>query len=1065
MNTDDFIKKVNDTDYNLKVNTGIIKQFKTMANKFPERKCVCFNDTSYTYKEFDIITDRLASYLKKNGAKAGDIIAIYQNRDEKFLISMFAILKLNATYIPLEKIYPSGRVSNILKLCKAKYVLTDENVTFNFYSKIIFLPEISELPNDYSFEFNEIDPYNSAYIIFTSGSTGTPKGIEIMQPGIVNLAIAMFDTIFENKSSCKNIAVISPFVFDASVGQIYTALLCGCTLDIIPDDVKMSYEKLDEFFLSRQIDCVEITPTRLNAQIQYYEQNKTLKYFPPVIISAGEALNISLAKRFFCFDKLKSVKIYDFYGPTECTVYCTYKEINYDNINSLDAIPIGKPINNTKVYVLDEHLNPCPIGVKGELYISGIGLSKGYITSKDNDNINKNSFIDNPFDSWGKLYKTGDICAFSENGDLLYFGRKDDQIKIHGFRIELSEIEELFRKLDGVTQAKAIVVNDNDEDKIVLYYTFSKSLNIKLIREYLKENLPYYMIPSYVVPTDNFKCNLNGKLDKSALCDYHDFSFFKQDDVSYTNDDLFINEFIDICKSSLGKDNITASDNFVCCGGTSLDILKINTILYQNYDILLSVSDFFECDNFYELAQKCKTKINSVATNKTNIIESKIKNVPASKFQQTLINCEKISAENRKLGYKDIDNINIISLVESNIKYDIKKLKYALSKVINRHDIFKASFKSIDRKTYMILNENCNGYFNIEYVKNINEINYKNYFSMFDISKPPLFKITLFIDKSDNQTLLIDIHHAIFDHISTSIFLNDLFAFYFDKPLPDIKIPLFDYLYQIENMSFDKEKKFWNKYLQDRKLVVPLSYDKEKEFFKFRKGNHTTYENTIIDGNTTNKLRKICSKTGITEYHLLFNILALCLGHIEKKDDLFISTLVSGRNNIKLKAMPYIYLFTKIVPIRFKINSEEHFLDFLKKQNKSFNEVLENSVLDIEDVYRTMSFKDIVKGRLTCMLFNYVEECKLNLPDINIKTTDLAGSPDTLPMYIIAVPKENYINLNIKYMDNLYTKEKIKTFVHNYLKTIELSIYCLENNKKISDLFNMLDENLNTITI
>lgn len=1061
MDINDLLEKINNTNMDLGQNIGIIKSFKKTVNSFPQRICIRYKDIFYTYKKFDEITDKLALYLKAKGVKKGDIVAIYQNRSENFLISIFAILKLNATYLPLEKIYPKGRINNILQMCKAKFLVSDENVAFDFDGSVIFLPKICDLTSEKNFEFEEILLYNSAYILFTSGSTGTPKGIEIMQSGIVNLSISLFKTIFNSQSKCKNIGLISPFVFDASVGQIYTALLSGYTLDIVPDDVKMSYEKLDEFFFSRKIDSVEITPTRLSAQIQYYEKKQIINYFPPVIISAGEALDNSLAKRFFSFDKLKTVKIFDYYGPTECTVYCTYKEINYNNIKLLETIPIGKPINNTKVYVLDDKLQLCPVGVKGELYVSGIGLSKGYITNESNIIINEKAFIANPFEDGKKLYKTGDIVSFTIDGDLLYYGRKDDQIKLHGFRIELSEIEKLFQKFDGITQSKALVINDNNEEKIVLYYISSQPIKIDLVRNYLKDNLPYYMLPSYIVPVQSFKCNINGKLDKSALNDYHDFSLYNQNCILYKQEDTFANKFFDICKSCLEKDEIELGDNFVYCGGTSLDILKINTHIYDNFGIILEVSDFFECDNFYEMAQRCKSKINSEINLTENSQTFKVTQVKISKFQHTLFECEKISAKNRELGYEYVDNINIISLVESNIVYDIDRLKYALDMVVNRHDILRATFEKIDSEIKMILNEKCNEYFNVVYAnENICDINYNNYFSLFDIKKSPLFKITLFIDKQNHQSILIDIHHAIFDHISTSIFLNDLFAYYFDKPLPKIKISTFNYLNKIHNFSFESEKKFWHNYLLNRQLAVPLSYDKETEFKKFCIGNHTTYEKVTIDQSLTKMIRKVCAQIGITEYLFLLNTLGLYLGHIENKNDLFISILVSGRNNTSLKAIPYIYLFTKMVPVRFKFNLNTKLSTFLLSQNCQLNEVLQNSVLDIEDIYRTMSFKDLVSGRLCAMLFNYVEEYELNSPDIKLKTTDMAGNPDILPIYIVAIPKDNCINLKIKYMENLYTKEKIQSFAKKYIKAINSAVNCLLNQKNISDLFDNIGSDL-----
>lgn len=358
------------------------------------------------------------------------------DKDERYVISILSILKSNCIYVPISKIYPNERVASILKSSKAKAMIVDRESSWMNQHGIFILNYDDLLANEKEkFIYNDMKCELEAYILFTSGSTGMPKGILVRQHSVVNLINSMAKELIEDNHKVKIIGILSQFVFDVSVAQMYLELLTGNTLGIICDDIRFEPEKLMQFFKDVHMDICEFTPMYLDMLVKYCEINKINLFLPKYVLNIGEALPYGLAKRVL---ELKDIEIFNYYGPTEVTVYATYFRINRNNIDKLYDILIGRPINNVQIYIFDNKMNLCDIGEEGELYIAGDGVTNGYVS---NEEITKKSFIKNIYDEKMMMYKTGDIAKLTKSGDIQYIGRMDDQIKVRGFRIELKEME------------------------------------------------------------------------------------------------------------------------------------------------------------------------------------------------------------------------------------------------------------------------------------------------------------------------------------------------------------------------------------------------------------------------------------------------------------------------------------------------------------------------------------------------------------------------------------------------------------------------------------------------
>ncbi|WP_054739548.1 amino acid adenylation domain-containing protein [Cellulosilyticum ruminicola] len=446
---------------------NIVQRFYNNLNEdIKKRVALNYEGKKYTYKELDELSNSIAKKLKEDKINVGDTVGIFMDRSAEYIIAIFGILKVGATYLPMDTTYPLNRVKAIMEKSEAKGIIAFQNSELHkadINNKIYVYEELVSQPVAvYQTDYSAISSQNNAYMIFTSGSTGTPKGIAIRHMSVINLVEYMKGQMFTKAADRDlNVTVVAEFVFDVSVGQIFYTLLTGRTLHIVSKAAKKSMEEFTSLLNREKIDLSDITPVYFRFLVDYLEVHKKKVRLPRRIICVGEALPLVLVERFYKLEGTKDVVIVNGYGPTEACVYATYFELTSENVKRLDMMSIGKPLYNMQAYVLDEHLKLCPIGVEGELYLAGAGLAKGYVNEPE---ITKKAYIPNVFEKGAMMYKTGDLVKWDADGNINYIGRIDRQTKIRGFRIELGEIEKKIEKLDEVREA-VVVVKEGDNGK------------------------------------------------------------------------------------------------------------------------------------------------------------------------------------------------------------------------------------------------------------------------------------------------------------------------------------------------------------------------------------------------------------------------------------------------------------------------------------------------------------------------------------------------------------------------------------------------------------------------
>ena len=575
----------------------ISKLFEEIANKYPNNIALIFDDKTLSYKELNEKANYLATILRNNGIKNNDIVGIMTYRSFEMIIAQLAILKCGGAYLPIDPAYPEDRISYILQDSKCPLLLTTSQIKTSALDIPTLNIDFDTLKNAPKNLDNINKPDDIAYVIYTSGSTGRPKGAMIRQYSIVNTLLWRKD--FYNFDESFTTLQIPSFAFDSSVEDIFTSLISGSKLILLKqNNTNFSLPLISELIKKHAVNHMLIVPSFYNIILD--ELSGVLQN-AKVFTVAGEGFSEELVKKHF--ELLPNVRLVNEYGPTENSVCSTFYEFDKDNTK----IYIGKPITNCKCYVLNSNHKLQPYDVKGELYVSGPGLSLGYI---GRDDLTSERFIENPFykkasmqedfiqSSYKKMYKTGDLAIQTKSGNLIFCERADFQVKYNGYRINLGEIESVLSKITSIPNVVVLLKKDINSSALVAYVETASTLDIPSIKKELNKLLPHYMIPRSIVAVEKFPTTPNNKIDRKAIAN------ISADNV---NSDFMMprnnldEKILDVWKKVLNLPQISIDSSIFDIGGDSLSIIAIQSMLYK-INIHTKIQDLFEYPSIKELS-------------------------------------------------------------------------------------------------------------------------------------------------------------------------------------------------------------------------------------------------------------------------------------------------------------------------------------------------------------------------------------------------------------------------------------------------------------------------------
>ena len=932
--------------------------FEQQVKLNPDAIAVRLENEFLTYQELNNRANQLAHYLQSLGVKADGLVGIFVERSLEIMVGILGILKAGGAYVPLDINYPKERITYLLEDSQLSILLTQSQLLGQlpqFQGTTICLDQDWSIIAKQSTvnPIVEVDQHNLAYIIYTSGSTGKPKGVMIEHRSVVNYILTAIREY--NFTSDDKTLQFSSICFDASVEEIFCGLLAGATLVLRTEDMLRSSEDFWQYCQKWQLTVLSF-PTAYWHQLVSELTPTALQIITNIklIIVGGEAIQPAKVKQWHQNTVHYSPlpKLFNAYGPTETTVAATLYEFTSPTITN---VPIGKPISNTQAYILDTFLQPVPVGVAGELHIGGAGLARGYLNRPE---LTQEKFISNPFEEEGlipptslnkvsnepsKLYKTGDLCRYLPDGNIEYLGRIDNQVKIRGFRIELGEIETVLSQHSAVKTAIVIAREDETEQKRLVAYVVPQTegisaqqeqslLAVNELRQFLKAQLPEYMVPSAFVILESLPLTSNGKVDRRAL-PAPDF----QSEEQYIAPRNPIEEILtSIWVKVLKVEQVGIHDNFFELGGHSLLATQLISRIRKAFKVEMPLRELFVAPTVAALAQVIKRVSEQEERTELPILpRGKDVELPLSFAQTRLWFLDQFESNS------SFYNIPLALRLEGNLNQDV--LIQSLEEICDRHEALRTNFITVDGVATQVIQTQATWTVTIVDLQPLSsreqeitsqELIQNQAIQAFDLARDPLIRANLVILSETEHILLVCMHHIVSDGWSMGVFLQeltDLYNAYIQnqpsslKPLP---IQYGDYtLWQKQWLQGDilqRQLDYWQKQLADAPALLSLPTDRPRPAVQSFAGAHLPF---TLSWELSQKLSQLTQEQGVTLFMTLLTAFDVLLYRYTEQEDILIGTPIANRNRSELEGL--IGFFVNTLVLRTDLSG-----------NPSFNELL-----------------------------------------------------------------------------------------------------------------------------
>lgn len=1013
-------------------NTAIFRLFEEQAQRSPNRQAVIFEGTALTYTELNVKANQLARLLREKGVTRNSIVALMLDRSLEMSIAIMAVLKAGGAYLPISPEFPEERI---------KYMLEDSGANILLTQQIIFEEaELNDLKNIHAIyvENKNIyagdssnlqfinDPNDLAYIIYTSGSTGKPKGVMIEHYSLVNrlnwmqkmYPIGEEDTILQK----------TPYTFDVSVWEQLWWSVQGASVAFLKPGGEKDPEEIVEAIDKNKITTMHFVPSMLSIFLTYIETGVDLSRLKSLrqVFASGEALNIEQVNKFnkLLFEGI-GAKLYNLYGPTEATIDVSY--FNCSDAEKFEIVPIGKPIDNIQLYILDSNNQLLPIGVPGELHIAGDGLARGYLNKPE---LTKEKFVENPFSSAVKLkmYKTGDLARWLPDGNIEYLGRIDNQVKIRGFRIELSEIEAELLKHKNVQEAVVIAKDDKEGNKyLCAYVVLAAEVMVSEFRKLLSVNLPEYMLPSYFVRLEWIPLTANGKVDRKSLPE-PDMAINTgreyEAPVSETEKKL-----AEIWKEILGVNKIGLNDDFFELGGHSLKSAKLAMTLHKEFDVSVSIGEIFGMTTIKSMAEFIDKANKNRFISIKKVEKSEHYAVSSSQRRLFIVN----SLEGANTAY------NLTSMVKLEGQLDIKRLRTVFDKMISRHESLRTGFKLVGDEPVQIVYDELN--YELEYIETeesgLEEIT-RAFIKPFDLQKPPLIRISLIKTGELSHLLMLDMHHIIADGLSSVILVDEFIKLYADEELPELKLQYKDFAaWQNELFAGElikNQRQYWLEVFKGSIPVLDLPADFPRPAFQSTEGNKLSFN---LNENIINGIKRVAGQNGATLYMVLLAAYYTLLYRYTGQEDIVVGTAAAGRQHNDLDNM--IGMFVNTLAMRNYPNGNKTFSEFLEEVKKNSLKAYEAQDYQFEKLVEELQVeRDVSRNPLfdTMFVLQNMGIPQMEIEGLKFLPYKFESHVSKFDLTFEVIEKESDAVLNVEYCTKLFKKATIERMAGHFINII-----------------------------
>lgn len=995
--------------------------FEEQAERTPDNVAVVYEQTQLSYRELNERANRLAHLLQARGVGPDSVVGLCLYRSLEMMIGLMAIVKAGGAYMPISPEYPSDRIRYMLEDSGAKLVLTQSALLGGLQvdAELIALEDPRHYSGSKENPTRETGPKNLAYIIYTSGSTGRPKGAMIEHHSIVNRIHWM-----QKKYPLTDRSAIlqkTPFTFDVSVWELFWWSFVGARVCMLTPGGERDPAMMIEAIEREQITTMHFVPSMLSIFLDFVEKRGIVGRLSSLhqVFSSGEALTLPQADAFNrLLYAVNGTALSNLYGPTEAAVDVSYFDCSPEV--TLKTVPIGRPIDNIRLYILDKNRNLLPVGIPGELYIAGVGVGRGYI---NNPELTAAAFVPDPFYPGEVMYKTGDRVRWFPGGDIEYLGRIDFQVKIRGFRIELGEIESRLRGHEAVSDAVVVGQSLGGAMHLCAYLVADRQIKRSELKDHLLRDLPEYMVPSYFVFLDRLPLSANGKLNRKAL---------PEPDLSEAADEKYIapsNEMEEriaaMWREILGVEQIGVEQSFFSLGGNSLRAIALITEIQQQLQFELSVRDMFRLQTIRRLSDFLQdAQKGSYAPIPRR---EDADGYPLSSAQKRLFVLNQLVPDD--ISY------NLPGVMSIDGRLDANRVEEVFRALITRHESLRTAFSLRSGEPVQRVAARVSfSLSSLEAQPDDIDAVIDRFISPFDLSRAPLLRAGLLDVADGRQLLLFDMHHIISDGASINVLVKEFADLYAGATLP---IPTHQYRdfaawhqNQQDNPAMAQKERFWLDRFADEVPILNMPTDFPRPANRSFYGTRRSWQ---LPSELTGRLKALAGQTGATLYTVLLAAYTVLLSRYTAQDDITVGIPTEGRLHSDLRQM--IGIFVNTLAIRNRPSGDKTFCAFLAEVSENLLAAYENQEYPFEMlVERAKVKRDLGRNPLfdTVFILQNVDLREIPVGDAVLKPYPFKGKSSKFDLTVEAYDYGGTMELVAEYRTDLFAEETITRLLGHF---------------------------------
>ncbi|WP_157653249.1 non-ribosomal peptide synthetase, partial [Burkholderia ubonensis] len=1029
----------------------VVGMFEAQVARTPDAPALVTDSSLMTYADLNARANGLAHQLVNHyGVGPESLVGIMLDRSEAMIVAILGVLKAGAAFVPLDTAYPAERINHILGDTGLSLLLTQSSQLAQWYEYAgVTLLLDQELPGWTPLPDNpprRAAPEHLAYVIYTSGSTGKPKGCLLEHRNLAHY-ISWAVGYYFPEGETGSFGLYSSLCFDFTLTNVFCPLVRGKSLRIYPQSESIDTILARMFQPGSGVDTLKLTPTHIHL-LEYMNLGRS---GVRKVIVGGEELTPQHIATLRKIDP--AIEIYNEYGPTEATVGCIVKLVE----DAPSTVLIGRPIANTRVYIVDEALRPVPIGVPGEICIAGHGLARGYHKRPD---VTAAKFVENPLPGEQRIYRTGDIGRWLPDGQIQCYGRVDDQVKIRGYRVELGEIEAALTAHEDVVGA-AVMLRETAHGvrKLAAYVKGSASLSVPDLRAFLAGKLPDYMVPSDIFPIAEFPLNANGKLDRPALLTME--AAAAPDDAAGLDATPIQRELVRIWRDVLDNPAVDLAGRFFDYGGDSLQAMQLVSRIWSSFSVEIGIDAIFELQTISavsDLIEASSPLSGSMAGTITP--RSRANDLPLSFPQQRLWFLAQL--EGPSAAY------NISSALRFEGDLDVPRLRAAVSEISRRHEILRTTFPAIDGRGVQRIAPPAPVALAVVDVAGESDalaLLADETDRPFDLAVGPLYRVVLYRVDARVHVFGVVMHHIISDAWSSGTLIGELAALYAGQHLPELAVQYADYaVWQHERLASadtHRELALLSASLADAPDQIELPTDRPRPAIQRFDGAVLPFQ---LNGELADGVRAIAHASGTSTFMVVLAAYALLLSRYSNQQDIVIGSPIANRRSSMTE--PLIGFFANMLALRVDLSGNPGFGELLARVKRvaldgySRQEIPFEQVVDALKLERNLSRTPVFQ-----VVFAYEKASSqpVNFPGLVATPVSVETHTAKFDLTLHVQDSDHGLAGSLEYNLDLFDAATIERMAEHFRHLLEAVI--ADSNRPLGEISLLSDAERDTLTV